>query len=214
VVADAIVVAGLDLAGEGDGTHDETVLTLALVEEREIAGVAQPVVRIVDHARWGGAPLAELQLQLADLLGRAWRVRRVAADATGLGAGVVSFLHAALGPDVVEPVVFSAAVKSRLGYELLAAVGAGRLRMYADDGSTEARDFWAQMRACRREIGPGQALRFAVPAGEGHDDFVMSAALCAHAAGGAGVAPAAEVMVAPDVLELSTDYADYTEGQR
>ena len=194
-------VAGLDLAGEGPGERDQSVLTIAEVEERVVAGVVQPVLRVVEHVCWAGVPLAELQLQLADLLGRVWRVRRVAVDATGLGAGVASFLAAALGPGVVLPVVFSAASKSRLGYELLAAVSTGRLRMYAEDGSAESREFWAQMRACRREIGLGQTLRFGVPAHEGHDDFVISAALCVRAAQEVGVAPASAIVEAGDVLE-------------
>ncbi len=193
---DAPVVAGLDLAGAG---ADETVLTLATLDEQLCAGVAQPLLRIVALARWRGVPLDDLYAQLADLLGRVWRVRRLAADATGLGAGVVAFLGAALGAEVVTPVVFSGPVKSRLGYALLAAIGAGRLRMYAADGAAETDDFWAQMRACRREIGPAQALRFAAPAGA-HDDFVVSAALCTHAAGATGPAPAAEYVEADDVL--------------
>ena len=194
------VVAGLDLAGEGPGEHDETVLTVAVTRERDVAGVSQPLILVVDHVAWAGAPLAALSEQLADLLGRVWRARRVAVDATGLGAGVASFLSAALGPDVVEPVVFSGPAKSRLGYELLAAVNAGRLRVYADDGSPESGAFWAQVRACRREMGAGQTLRFYAPAHEGHDDYVMSLALCVRAAGGAGAAPASVVVAAPDVL--------------
>ena len=195
------IVAGLDLAGEGAGEHDETVLTLAKLEEQVVAGVPRPMIRVVEHIAWAGAPLATLSEQLADLLGRVWRVRRVAVDATGLGAGVASFLTAALGPDVVEPVVFSGPAKSRLGYELLSAVNAGRLRVYADDHSPEAEAFWQQVRACRREIGPAQTLRFFVPAREGHDDYVMSLALCVRAASGVGAVPAAEIVVAPDVLD-------------
>jgi len=199
-LADLPLAAGLDLAGEGEGERDQTVLTLAAVEQGSIAGVPQPVLRIIEHHRWVGESLAALQVQLVDLLGRVWGVRRVAVDATGMGAGVASFLQAALGPGIVDAVIFSPAAKSRLGYELLAAAGAGRLRMYADDGSAEYRDFWEQARACRREIGAGQALRFGAPPGEGHDDFVISAALCLRAAQGLGVTPASIILEAGDPL--------------
>ena len=113
---------------------------------------------------------------------------------------MASFLAAALGPEVVEPVVFSGPAKSRLGYDLLAAVNAGRLRMYAEDHSAESAAFWEQARACRREPGAGQMLRFCVPAHEGHDDYVMSLALCVRAAGECGAAPASAWLAAPDVL--------------
>ena len=60
-------------------------------------------------------------------------------DATGLGQGTASFLERSLGSGVVEPFIFTAQSKSRLGFELLAAVNGGRLKMYAADGSG---DLW------------------------------------------------------------------------
>jgi len=198
---EARYVAGLDLAGEGDGEHDQTVLTLARLVDREAAGVYQPVIEVVEHIAWRGESLAALSEQLADLLGRVWGVRCVAVDATGLGAGVASFLGAALPADVVQAVVFSGVEKSRLGYDLLSAVNGGRVRMYAEDHSVESAAFWAQARACRREPGPGQTLRFSVPAHEGNDDYVMSLALCVRAAGEGGARSESAVLPAGDVLD-------------
>jgi hypothetical protein len=43
-------------------------------------------------------------------------------------------------------------------------------------------------------------MRFFVPAEEGRDDYVMSLALCVHAAGLVGPAPASTVIDAPDIL--------------
>lgn len=191
------IVAGLDVAGEG---VDRTVLTLAEVEQRTVGGVPVAVGRVVEHLTWRGVDLAQLQLELADVLGRVWRVRRVAVDATGLGAGVASFLRAALG-DVVEEVVIGQVVKSRLGYDLLAAVGAGRLRVYSDDGSEESGAFWREVALCKREMIAGQTLRWYVPAGEGHDDFVVSLALAVRALDGFTCTPAASVMEADDILQ-------------
>lgn len=194
------IVAGLDLAGGGPGERDATVLTLAALEEREVAGVYQPIMRIIEHHQWVGEPLNSQQTQLADLLGRVWGVQRVAIDATGLGAGVASFLRAALGPRIVEEVIFSQPSKSRLGYELLAAAGAGRVRMYADDDSPEWESFWQQAQSCRCSYGAGQIMRYGVPANEGHDDYIISLALCVHAAGGGAPLPRSIYIDAGDTL--------------
>jgi len=56
-----------------------------------------------------------------------WKVQAVVVDATGVGAGIASFLSDALG-DRCIPFIFSSPSKSALGYELLSAVGAGRLK--------------------------------------------------------------------------------------
>lgn len=193
------VVAGLDVGGGGAGEHDASVLTVAAVAPHAVAGVFLPRLHIIEHIVWQGEDLTALSVQTAELA-RTWQVQRLVVDATGIGAGAASFLSAALGAERVEPFVFSPGAKSRLGYVLLAAVGAGRVQMYADDGSPEYREFWAQCRACRREALPGQQMRFFVPAEEGHDDYVMSLALCVHAAGLAGPLPASTLIEAPDVL--------------
>jgi hypothetical protein len=193
------VVAGLDVGGGGAGEHDASVLTLAAVVPHEVAGVSLPRLFIVEHVVWQGEDLTALGVQAAELA-RDWQVQRLVVDATGIGAGTASFLSAALGAERVEPFVFSLGAKSRLGYALLAAVGAGRVQMYAADGSPEHREFWAQCRACRCQALPGQQMRFFVPAEEGRDDYVMSLALCVHAAGLVGPAPASTVIDAPDIL--------------
>lgn len=197
---DRAIVAGLDIAGEGN-RGDYTVLTIAEVELRTVANIVQSVGRVVQHYEWRGADLSQLQLQLADLLANVWHCRRVAVDATGIGAGVSSFLARALGPEGVDQVVFTQAGKSRLGYDLLAAIGSGRLRMYADDGSAEYRALMEQVKSTKREVLPGQALRWETPAGEGHDDYISSLALVVRALDGFTGTPAAEISQAPDVLD-------------
>ena len=42
----------------------------------------------------------------------------------------------------MEPFAFIKASKSRLAFDLLAAVNRARLRMYAHDGSPERQEFW------------------------------------------------------------------------
>lgn len=86
-----------------------------------------------------------------------------------------------MGPgDRVEAFVFSGPSKSELGYGLLAAVRGGRLRLYADDGTADARACRAELAACRARFS-GPALRWAAPPGT-HDDYAVSLALCLRAA--------------------------------
>jgi hypothetical protein len=135
-----------------------------------------------------------LHEQLVDLARTVWRASWVVVDATGIGAGLASFLAASLGtrsgphPAVrVERFVFSAASKSRLGWDFLGLIDTGRFKEYASDAdeATERGQatalYEAQLRATTYEVlrGPGNVLRWSVPARDGHDDLVVSAALTA-----------------------------------
>jgi hypothetical protein len=89
----------------------------------------------------------------------------------------------------VISVVFSAKVKSDLGWNFLGIVETGRYRDYIDDGKPDTRQFWHEVERCQYEIreGPGQGMKWGnwdTPAYDGllaygHDDLVMSAALTA-----------------------------------
>jgi len=79
-------------------------------------------------------------------------------------------------------VVFTAARKSGLAAELIAAVKAGRLKVYAD-ASAERAEFLGQFGLARTRARPGGYLEVAVDPAEGHDDFLISAALALEAAG-------------------------------
>ncbi len=78
-------------------------------------------------------------------------------------------------------------------------VNTGRCRVYAGDGSEEYRAFWAEAAAARYEMRANEQMTFYVPDAAGHDDFLMSLALCAHAATDAA-APAADAVVRPRAL--------------
>jgi hypothetical protein len=106
----------------------------------------------------------------------------VVVDATGVGAGVASFLARSLGPGVALPFTFTAPAKSQLGFDLLSAVNSGRLKMYAADGSPECGEFWQEVRQARCSYRPGRSLNFFVEPSRGHDDFLMSLALTVAAA--------------------------------
>ena len=189
-----IYVAGLDLTGEAEEAQDaalralkprqdSTVITIARLHfPTADAVLRQPRAEVVEHYWWTGRPHPQLYPQLVDLLKRVWRCRRVVVDATGIGAGVASFLRDALGGSVVTPFVFTAASKSRLGFALLAAINSGRLKIYAADGSEEYRQFWLQIERTRSVFRPNQTMNFFVDPAEGHDDFLMSLALLVEAA--------------------------------
>ena len=185
-------VAGLDLAGptlEGPALEgrrdvatrdrDWTVLTIARLRPRSCG---LPAIEVVEHQAWRGAATDPLVDALADRLRSVWRVRRLAVDATGLGAPVADLLTRRLPAGRVEPVVFSVERKSQLGFGLLAAAHSGRLRLYRSDGSAEAAECRRQLELARAAYRDERTMQFYVDPAEGHDDYVMSLALAVAAA--------------------------------
>jgi hypothetical protein len=189
-----VYVAGVDLAGEAEEAEDaalralkprqdSTVVTIGELDFSSCSAVSPlPRVNVVEQYWWTGRPHASLYPQLLDVLKNVWRVKKAVVDATGVGAGVASFLANALGKSVVTPFLFTQASKSRLGFDLLAAVNAGRVRMYAQDGSEEYREFWFQMAKARSSFRPNQTMNFYVDPTTVHDDFLASLALLVEAA--------------------------------
>jgi len=179
-------IAGIDLAGEAEieqgaalralkPRQDSTVVTIG---ELDFGGdtFKQPRVKVVEHFWWTGRKHTELYPQLVDILKTVWRCRKIVVDATGIGQPVSSFLKQSLGSRVV-PFTFTARSKSELGFNLLAAINSGRLKIYCGDGSPEYREFWFEMEKAKGHFRPSQTMNFYVDPGEGHDDFLMSLAL-------------------------------------
>lgn len=189
-------VAGEDEHGGGPAAfaslarRDSTALTVVEVDE---APGRPAVYRVVDRAAWTGAKHVDLHEEIVRLAREVWRAHVVVIDATGIGAGLAGFLRKALadrraGPAIkVDPFVFTATSKSRLGWDFLGLIDSGRYLEYREEapaGSADARlteQFWAQLRAVTFATGdgPGKTLRWSVPDRQGHDDLVMSAALVA-----------------------------------
>ena len=172
-------VAGLDFGGEGEGA-DATVLTIARVDAP--AGGSAPVCCVVAQREWRGAPYARV-LDEVRALDRHWRFDRVCADATGLGAPLVAQLRPQLGSRL-DGVVFTAASKSALGYGLLAAARTERLALPRDDGSPEATRCREELAVCEASLVAGGRLTWGND--RGHDDYVVSLALCLRAVESAG----------------------------
>jgi len=186
-------VAGIDLAGEAEAEEgaylravkprqDSTVVTIGELDFSLCDDVQnQPGLKVVEHYRWTGRKHAELYPQLIDILKNVWHCRKVAVDATGIGQPVSSFLRRALGSRV-SPVTFTQRSKSELGFNLLAAINSGRLKVYRGDGSEEEQEFWFEMEKARSQYRPSQTMNFYVDPAQGHDDFLISLALVVEAA--------------------------------
>jgi len=184
------VAGGLDIVG-GSGSldgavslRDSTVATV--VEITRTAGASGgadplplPAYLVMNRYAWTGTALSTLAGTLAALAER-WAVGHLVIDATGLGAGLASALVQRLGPRVI-PFVFTTSSKSRLGWAFLGLCNSGRFRDHRADGSPEQERFWREVAAARYALGegPGQSLRWGVPDRAIHDDYLVSAALCA-----------------------------------
>lgn len=186
-----IYVAGIDFAGESEQTEDEvlmrpgrdaTVITIAEVENSMVETMAGgPVIRVVEHYAWVGRKHSELYPQMVDILKNLWHCSRIAADATGIGEPITSFLRRSLGSRLT-PFKFTQRTKSELGFDLLAAINSGRLKLYKADGSDDYRELMFELEKARAVYRPNQTLNFFVSPTEGHDDYLISLALVVWAA--------------------------------
>ncbi len=188
-----VYVAGIDLAGEAEeeeGAHlravkprkDSTVVTIGELDFSICDDIQrQPRTCVVEHYWWTGRKHAELYSQLVDILKNVWHCRKVVVDATGVGEPVAAFLKKAVGSKIV-PFKFTAQSKSELGFNLLAAINSGRLKMYKGEGSPEYQEFWFEMEKAKSQYRPSQTMNFYVDPAQGHDDFLMSLALLVEAA--------------------------------
>jgi hypothetical protein len=182
-----IYVAGIDYAGQDeqlDGLvltrpqRDATVITIGAVS---FEGGLEPLVKIVEHYAWIGTPHHVLHPQIVDLVRNKWNCSRVLCDATGIGEPLAAFLQKSCGARVT-PFKFTQQSKSQLGFDLIAFVNSGRVQCYSGDGSREFAEFMLEMEKARSNYRPNQSINFYVDPLEGHDDYLMSLALCVKAA--------------------------------
>jgi hypothetical protein len=190
-------VAGLDVAGEDEEDpsgeavrvnprRDSTVLTIAYAAQDRVVGrVVEPRYEVVRQYAWRGDRHRELYPQILTLVAEQWRCRSVVVDATGVGGGLAAFLGAALGPSAVLPFRYTAASKSQLAYDFLAAVNSGRFTLYAESADETAndlrRDLLRQCEVAEYAMRANQVMSFFVPEHRGHDDLLNAAALVVQA---------------------------------
>ncbi len=124
--------------------RDSTALTVVEVD-LESRSDGLPVYRVVDRRSWTGVRHTTLHDTLVDLARNVWRASWVVVDATGVGAGLSSFLRNTLetnrGPVPairVEPFIFTATSKSRLGWDFLGLIDSGRFKEYDVHNSSRA----------------------------------------------------------------------------
>lgn len=196
-----VYVAGVDVAGADEEASDAALRALEPRRDSTVVTIGrlswdadrEPVLEVVEHYRWTGHDHKRQFGALRRLLREVWDCRRVVVDATGIGAGLAAWLASELGP-AVEQFVFTAPSKSALAFALLGMINTGRCRVYAPDGSPECQSFWAEAAAARYEMRANQHMTFYVPESEGHDDFLVSLALCARAVGSAAMPPADSIV--------------------
>jgi hypothetical protein len=185
---------GPSQGGSGADRRDSTALTAVRVDLSTLRDplLRAPTYRAETRRLWTGTPHTALYGEIR-ALAAALQARYVVVDATGVGAGLASFLENALRGRVI-PFVFSAASKSRLGWDFLSLVDAGRWQEQPGPdalGSDRAlRElFFRQLAFCQYQVlpGPARTLRWGVPDGTRdpssgalvHDDLLISAALSA-----------------------------------
>jgi hypothetical protein len=199
---DKLYAAALDLAGEDEavisdpaaGTadaadlsnpkRDSTALTIFEVDLSSVDDplIGKPTYRVIFRCEWIGTKHAKLYGDIKAFLDL-FDVRFVAVDSTGVGAGMASFLSAALG-DKVLPFDFNTRTKSDLLWAFLGIIDSGRYKDY----TPQDEPFWEQIQFCEFEIleGPQKRVRWGVPDGTRnaatgklvHDDLLISAAMC------------------------------------
>jgi hypothetical protein len=171
---------------EREKRRDSTALTVVEVDLEGVKDplVARPLYRVVDRREWVGKKHTQLYSTLIDLATNVWKARYVVVDATGIGAGLASFLGERLrrGRSEVIPFVFSLKSKSDLGWGFMGCIESGRYKEYVEDGVEDTGRFWAQVEGCEYTVdaGPGKIMRWSVAERKGHDDLLVSAALVAH----------------------------------
>jgi hypothetical protein len=118
---------------------------------------------------------------MVDILKNVWHCSRIVTDATGIGEPITSFLQKSLGSKVV-PFKFTQKTKSEAGFDLLAAINSGRLKLYKQDGSDDYRELMFELEKAKQVFRPNQTLNFFVDPVDGHDDYLTSLALVVQAA--------------------------------
>src|SRR5262249_38136396 len=88
-----------------------------------------------------------------------------------------------LGKDRVVPFHFTRQSKSHLTYQFLSFINTGRLKMYRDEGAPDdiRIEAWKQLKLARFRVPGEDLLEMYVDPEEGHDDFLISIALCCEA---------------------------------
>ena len=209
----------IDLAGEDEALRQGGAIPALANPDRDLTAVTiveldfslfgddlvgKPIYKVVNRQVWQGEKHSTLYARLLHLA-ELWQPEKIVVDASGVGAGVGSFLRDKLAERVIT-LQFTSQLKSRLGWGFLAVVDTGRFqdfsprtdpeqwnvnpllgRMAAEQDRLQAL-FYRQLAGLQAEVSPGpeRLLKWSVPEGvrdpEGgllHDDLALSAAMVA-----------------------------------
>jgi hypothetical protein len=181
-------IASMDVGGEERpkagkeikaGLHNSTVITIAKVSYNEIM---LPKLEIVHQIEWNAKNYLEQYTETVELC-EMWGIRRIVVDSTGLGEIMGSLLETKLGEERVTLFKFSRQSKSKLTYQFLGMINSGRLKMYQQEGAPREiyTECWKQLKLARYSV-PGEGLlSMEVLSEDGHDDYLISVALCTEA---------------------------------
>jgi hypothetical protein len=180
-----LYVAGLDVGGEEratpdaggfEGRRDSTVLTIGRISYNRLD---LPELNIVHQYCWTGASYLMQYEQIVTLC-QMWGIRRLVVDKTGLGEGLTSLLVGRLGAQRVLPFHFSQTSKSELAYHLLGLINASRCKLYRSETAPGeiAQESQRQLQLARYRLPAPDLIDMYVKSSEGHDDFLISLALC------------------------------------
>ena len=204
----ALDPAAANLKQVENKSRDATALTVVQVDTSTLSDpvLCAPTYLVVNRCLWSGVAHSALYGQIKALV-EMWKAHYVVIDATGIGAGLSSFLEKAF-PTRVIAITFSSKTKSELGWRFLAIVETGRYKEYASPlshlgGVTGGRGVrekdssrlltlqslvYRQVQHCQSTVldGPGRIMRWGVPANTRdadsgelvHDDLLISASLC------------------------------------
>lgn len=171
---------------ETNARRDATALTVVEVDLGSLQDelIKAPTYKVMFRKLWVGVQHTKIYGEIL-ALAKLWGVKKLVVDATGVGAGLASFLDRAL-PGIVIQFKFNSATKSQLGWDFLSVVDTGRFKDYAPADSDQTL-FFEQLEACQYAITPGvdRRMKWGVPDGMRnssgefvHDDLIISAALC------------------------------------
>jgi len=174
-------VAAIDIAGKDEEAQDAVLRGLKPQKDSTVLIIGEldfsvcdaintdPRINVVEITYRTGHDFDQQKLELLSDL-QLWRPEFVISDARGIGADISSWL--AKKYHQLEEHQSTDVTNSEDGFDILARVNTGLLKMFADDSSEEYKEFWEQVRLCRYEIKAHQKLKFFVNETEGHDDFM------------------------------------------
>jgi hypothetical protein len=174
--------------------RDSTALTIFEVDLATIDDplISKPTYKVVFRKEWIGVKHSLLYGEVR-AVAELFEVRFLVVDATGVGAGLASFLAASLGEKVI-PFEFNLSTKSALLWDFLGIIDSGRFKYFAEGGagrnplqeqrvevpedrhpqgartegiSGNTTSFWEQVDFCQFEIlpGPQKRVKWGVPDG-------------------------------------------------